>query len=321
MIRPYRSGDEASFIQAWNAAMPADGITERVLIQRILTDPNFDPDGLLIAVQEDSIVGGLVALTRQTPMAGTDLEPDTGWITAFFVRPEFRQQGIAAALITAAEEFFKTRQRTTIYFASYAPNYFVPGIDRHAYPAGAAWLERQGFSVLYQCAAMDRNLVGFEIPDDVRAVEQARRAEGYVVEPLTLPYVFPVIAFTDQEFDPDWTRAIRDALRAGVPARQILIARKQEQIVGFCLYGGYDGIGDRFGPFGVAQSLRGTGLGKVLLYRCLEQMRWDGLHGAWFLWTGEKEPAGHLYRRAGFSVTRRFDVMIKNLGSTRGGSR
>jgi GNAT superfamily N-acetyltransferase len=313
MIRTYRGGDERGWIAAWNAAMPADGITEGVLINRILTDANFDPEGLLIAEEDGQIVGGLVAIVRRLPLSGTDLEPDSGWITAFFVHPDFRERGVGHALLQAADQFFVARQRSTVYFASYAPNYFVPGIDRNTYPAGAHLLEAVGFSTLYQCVAMDRNLVGFQIPEDVRALEAARREEGYMVEPLTLPYVAAVIAFNEREFDPDWTRAIRDALKTGVPLSHILIARRGDEVVGFCLYGGYDGVGDRFGPFGVAESLRGTGLGKVLLYRCLEQMRWEGLHGAWFLWTGEKEPAGRLYVRAGFSVTRRFDVMKKQI--------
>jgi len=50
-------------------------------------------------------------------------------------------------------------------------------------------------------------------------------------------------------------------------------------------------------------------LGKILLYRCLEQMRSQGMHGAWFLWTGLEEPAGHLYTRVGFHVSRTFAVM------------
>jgi mycothiol synthase len=59
--------------------------------------------------------------------------------------------------------------------------------------------------------------------------------------------------------------------------------------------------------------MQGKGLGKILLYDCLALMRAQGLHGAWFLWTGEQSPAGHLYRKAGFHVTRRFDIMSKPL--------
>lgn len=313
MIRPYQSGDEAALIRTWNHSLPQDGITEKGFINRILTDVNFDPEGLIIAENDGQIVGGLLAIVRKTPMSGTDLEADTGWITAFFVHPGHRHQGVGQALMAEADQFFRKHGRSTVYFASYAPHYFVPGIDREVYPSGAELLEKNGFKKLYQCAAMDKNLVGFEIPDDVHAVEAARRKEGYVVENLTLPYLYQVIDFNQREFDPDWTRAIRDALKSGVPMSHVFICRHGDRVVGFCIYGGYDGVGERFGPFGVAESLRGTGLGKVLLYRCLEQMRHDGLHGAWFLWTGEREPAGHLYRRAGFTVSRRFDVMKKVL--------
>lgn len=313
MIRPYRSGDESALIRVWNQSLPKDGLSEKIFINRILTDVNFDPEGLLIAEDHGQIVGGLVAIVRKTPMSGTDLEPDTGWITAFFVHPDDRHKGLGEVLMQEADQFFRKHGRSTIYFASYAPNYFVPGIDREAYPSGAGLLEKSGFKKLYQCAAMDKSLVGFEIPDDVRAVEAARQKEGYVVENLTLPYIFSVIDFNQREFDPDWTRAIRDALKNGVPMSNVLICRQGDRLVGFSIYGGYDGVGERFGPFGVAESLRGTGLGKVLLYRSLEQMHHDGLHGAWFLWTGEREPAGHLYRRAGFTVSRRFDVMKKVL--------
>ncbi len=34
----------------------------------------------------------------------------------------------------------------------------------------------------------------------------------------------------------------------------------------------------------------------------------EGLHGAWFLWTGEKSSAGYLYKKVGFQVTCRFHV-------------
>ncbi|MCY0879044.1 MAG: GNAT family N-acetyltransferase [Firmicutes bacterium] len=313
MIRTFRSTDAAAWIACWNQAMPQDGISERIFLNRVLTDVNFDREGVLVAEEGGRIVGGLIAVVRSTPMMGTDLEPESGWITAFFVHPDYRRRGIGHALLEAADKYFLARGRQQIYFASYAPNYFVPGLDRAQYPIAAHLLESHGFRTLYQAVAMDKNLVGFAIPDEVRDLEARRRGEGYLVEPLTLPFVAAVLEFTQREFDPDWTRAIREAIKAGVPMSHTLIARRQDVVVGFALYGGYDGVAERFGPFGVASSLRGTGLGKILLYRCLEQMRQEGLHGAWFLWTGENEPAGHLYRRAGFSVTRRFDIMKKTL--------
>jgi GNAT superfamily N-acetyltransferase len=75
------------------------------------------------------------------------------------------------------------------------------------------------------------------------------------------------------------------------------------------MHGTFDSVDERFGPFGVLEEMRGTGLGKVLLHLVLERMRARRAHSAWFLWTGEQSPAGHLYRRSGFTTTRVFRVM------------
>ena len=69
------------------------------------------------------------------------------------------------------------------------------------------------------------------------------------------------------------------------------------------------GVDERFGPFGVLEEMRGTGLGKVLLHLVLERMRARRAHSAWFLWTGAETAAGVLYLRTGFDVTRTFTVL------------
>lgn len=64
--------------------------------------------------------------------------------------------------------------------------------------------------------------------------------------------------------------------------------------------------------FGVDPEQRGTGLGKILLHLAMTMMRAEGLHSSWFLWTGEASPAGRLYTKAGYEITRRFHVMRKS---------
>ncbi|MCL6547468.1 MAG: GNAT family N-acetyltransferase [Alicyclobacillus sp.] len=312
-IRHYRSGDERAVVELWNWACPKDPIDMSVFVRRVLADPNFDPEGLILAESEGRLTGVLLALVRKLPLSGSDLEPDNGWITAFFTHPEYRRQGVAADMLAAADAFFRARGRKRVFFSSYAPNYFIPGVDPVAYPDGRRWLEKAGFRVLYSPVAMDKNLVGYEYPEDVRALEQARQAEGYTFEFLTPSHLHAVIRFNDELFNPDWARAIREAVAHGCPLERVLIARRDDRIAGFCMYGAYDGVAERFGPFGVDPELRGTGLGKILLYKCLHVMRAAGLHNAWFLWTGETSPAGKLYLRAGFEVTRRFDVMCRDL--------
>ncbi len=311
MIRHYEGGDEQAIVALWNRAMPADPVTLPLIVRRVLTDPNFDPEGVIVWEENGEVAGFLLAVVRQLPMAGTNLEPEDGWITAFAVAPESRGRGAGSAMLTAADEFFHKRGRRRVSFSPYAPNYFLPGIDPAEYPAGKGLLEKAGFRTLHQAVAMDKELVGFRYPDDVREAERRLQDDGYVFERLTLPHLTALVRFNQEFFGPDWARAVRGGVAGSLALDRFLIARRGRDIAGFCMYGLYDGIAERFGPFGVHPQLQGIGLGKVLLYRCLEAMRGDGLHTAWFLWTGETSPAGHLYRRAGFHVSRRFEIMRK----------
>ncbi|MCY0909486.1 MAG: GNAT family N-acetyltransferase [Sulfobacillus thermotolerans] len=314
IIRPYQPGDDRALIDVWNRAAPYDGMTEERWRRKVLLDANFNPQGLLVAVQGAQIVGFVLAVVRRLPLYGQDLEPHNGWITAFGVDPHFRRQHIATALFSEAYEFFLRQGRSHVFFASYAPHYFVPGLDAVVYPEAQQFFQREGFRLLYTAAAMDKSLVTFRVDPDVRAVEKRLMEKGYTFQTLSTTTIWPLLRFVEQEFDPDWLRAVREGLSSGVPDSRIMIARGDAgDVAGFAMFGGYDDIGERFGPFGVAKDLRGTGLGKVLLYRTLERMQQGGHHTAWFLWTGEHEPAGHLYRRAGFSVTRRFHVLVKDV--------
>lgn len=314
IIRTYRGGDEASIVACWNRACPRETISEAVFVKRVLCDANFASEGLFVAERNGVVIGFVLTIMRRVPMLGTDLEPHNGWITAFAVDPDYHGHGVGQALFRSALAYLRENGRRVVSFSDYAPNYFVPGLDRATYPRAAAFLAAQGFEKLYTCAAMDMNLVLFEIPDDVRATKEQREAEGYIFEHLTPARVAETIAFATDAFHADWGRAVREGVAAGVSYDQFLLAINPEgSVVGFAMFGGYDGIPERFGPFGVADSERGKGLGKVLLYLTLDVMRQKGLHNSWFLWTGEQSPAGHLYRRAGFHVTRHFDIMRKRL--------
>lgn len=312
--RHYRSGDEQDIVALWNTSLRKDPITQKRFRNLVLLDANFDPAGLRIACAGDLLIGCCYAIRRQLPMHGTELEPDNGWIPWLFVSPSYRKQGVGSRLLQEATEFLKEKNRKNVFFSSYAPNYILPGMDEAAYPEGYQFLLKHGFAIQYSPVAMDYSLVGYEIPSDVKALKQQRIDEGYTFGFALDKDLVELIQFAAAAFNPDWGRAIREGILQGMPLTQILVARDKEQVlVGFCLYGGYEGVRERFGPFGVDPKRQGTGLGKILLYDCLAAKRAEGLHGSWFLWTGETSPAGRLYKRVGFKVSRQFHVMRKSL--------
>ncbi|MEU8357234.1 GNAT family N-acetyltransferase [Nonomuraea sp. NPDC048882] len=307
-VRPFQSGDETSLVDAWNRSMPADPTTSGWFRDCVLLDPNFDPEGLRMAVDGDDVVGCAYAVRRLIPLApGTDLEPDTGWIPFFFVVPEHRGGGLGRRLVGEAVGFLERLGRTKVDFSSYTPNYVLPGADAELYPDGHRLLEELGFMTLYSPVAMDRALVGYRTPPEVDELRRAREREGYVFRSPTAGELPELIRYAADVFNPDWGEAIRQHR----DPERIVIAKK-DHIVGFALYAAYRGIPERFGPFGVDPGQRGTGLGKILLHLTMTRMRAEGLHSSWFLWTGATSPAGHLYTKAGYEITRKFHVMRRS---------
>jgi len=312
-LRGYQRGDEDAVLALWRLCLPTDPIERDVFVARILLDVNFERDGFIVAEAGDDVVGFLYTAVRSTPMYRDDFERDDGWTTVFFVHPDWRRRGIGRALLRAAEEFVRVRGRTALAISPYAPHYFWPGPDVERHAAAAALLTVSGFSVIEEPVAMDISLVGFTAPEDVARLREQRLGDGYTIDALERHDIVAVLDFAFEHFGADWARAIRDALARGVGRHHVLTARQGGAVVGFCLWGGYDHVAERFGPFGVHPDLRGVGLGKLLLYDCLTRMQASGLHTAYFMWTGEDDPAGHLYRRAGFQVTRRFQVFRRTL--------
>ncbi|WP_157246489.1 GNAT family N-acetyltransferase [Nonomuraea typhae] len=309
-IRAFAAADVPSLIDCWNLSLPADPTTPAWLRDSVLLDPNFDPEGLRVAVAGGRVVGCAYAVRRLTPLApGTGLEPESGWIPFFFVAPGHRGSGLGRRLLGEALAFLRGHGRTRVDFASYTPNYVLPGADAELYPAGFALLEKVGFTALYSPVAMDRTLVGYACPPDVHVLREKRESEGYGFRRPSDGELPELIRFAADAFNPDWGEAIRHH----TSPERILIAKFRDKVVGFSAYAAYRGIPERFGPFGVDPGERGTGLGTILLHLTMTAMRAEGLHSSWFLWTGETGPAARLYTRAGYAVTRRFHVMRRGV--------
>lgn len=310
----FQVGCGDALAEAWTRSAPGDPITADRFRKLVLLDVNFDPAGLRIAWDGDEVIGAAYAVRRKVAMVGDDLEPGRGWIPFFFVDPAHRRRGVGRKLLTEALDWLRENGRSEADFSSYTPNYILPGLDAERYPAAAALLESLGFSTLYRAAAMDLPVTGHDIPAKVRDRIADLTAKGYRFSSPAADELVPLIELANEQFNADWGRVIRETAAAGALPDRIIVAREPGTgIVGWGMCAAYENVIDRFGPFGVVTRQRGLGLGEVLLHLCLERMRALGAHHAWFLWTGEDSPAGHLYRKTGFTVTRRFDVMRAEL--------
>ena len=309
-IRGYRCEDEAALIALWNAALPLDLVDARTFRRKVLLDPNFARDWLLVAEAEGELVGFCLCLIRRVPHDGVGLEPTRGWITAFGVHPDRRRRGIGAALLEAAFELLPVAGREEILIAPHTPNYFVPGVDEVAYAEGLCFLLKRGFEVISRPLSMDASIV---LLDYAPYAERKARlaAAGVEVRHLRPNEAPALIEFLRDHVNPDWARHARelltDATKGLADCDQFVIALSGGEIVGYCQF-----EGEHFGPFGVRDDMQGRGIGTVLLADCLQTMRTRGLHNAWVLWTSD-EAAQKVYARFGFHETRRFSVLRKRL--------
>lgn len=310
-IRPYRDADFFDVLQAWEESMGLDAPSSADFRRRVLLDGNRCPESLMVAEADGAVAGFLLALILRRPIEKTGLLTRRGFITAFGVRPEFRRRGVGSALLEQAEGFFRDRGRTEIAVAPYPPNYFIPGVDTVHYGEAAAFLRGRGFVPHGEALAMDASIGQFALPSELRQGEIRLRDAGIKVTLLPENRLCSFLEFMESVMPGDWVETARFLLRFTPPDRgfwpNLLVALDGEKIVG---YGQFEG--EHFGPFGVAETHQGRGIGTVLLARTLLQMRRCGHHAAYVLWTGERAAQG-VYGRLGFRITRRFLLMKKTL--------
>ncbi len=310
MVRGYKSRDERQLFAVWNVSLPYDPIDQRTFHRKVLIDPNFEPDWLLVAEVDGKIVGLCLCLIRRMPMEKVGMELERGWITAFAVHPEWRHKGIGTALIERAMELFSDANRSEILISPYTPNYFVPGVDERNYAVGLDFLLKRGFEIIARPISMDANIVLFDYGSYAER-EQKLRGQGIEVRNLQPHEIPDLMAFLKAHMPSDWVRHARELLlditKGLGDYDQFVVAWHKGEIVGYCQF-----EGEHFGPYGVRSDMQGRGIGTVLMAKCLETMRRKGHHNAWVLWTSE-ETAQKVYNRFGFKETRRFAVLRKRI--------
>ena len=315
-VRGYRCADEADLLRIWNDALVRDPIDVATFRRKVLLDPNFAGADLHVAEIEGALAGFCLSLRRRVPMEAPAIDDgERAWITAFGVAPGHRRQGLGAALLDAACSRLAAAGCTSVACAPYVPNYFVPGVDVEAYAEGLSFLINRGFVELDRPISMDTDLVRLDVAPHL-AREAELLARGIEVRCLHACEIPRLLELLKTHMPPDWVRHARKILHevaAGESGfEQFTVAARtrpdgEQEFVGYCQFDG-----EHFGPFGVIEALQGQGIGTILLGRCLQTMQRHGHHGAWVLWTSDHS-GQHVYRRFGFTPTRRFAVLRREL--------
>lgn len=283
-ITPFAEADTEEVVHCWNTLGPRHSLchpmTPAKLAQLVLTRPWFVPEGFLLARDARGIAGGIVI--------GQDAAtPAMALIQGLFDRGGDPGPGARAAL-AAGLEWARARGAATIRTGHLA------SVDSHDLRRLEFWWQHR-FVVpgSYDCVIdqqiaatnvfMRCDLKRFAIPPAIRALEAELGRRGYTVAPAAGPQAAAVAAAAMP-----FARSLAKALATASPLEAVFLAvDNQGTPVGGALasqpgaptgwpeYGCECGL---FGPIGVATAHRG-GLGKVLLFRTLGQLRdWQCAH-------------------------------------------
>lgn len=298
-------------IDLWNQELHADTMNVDTFSALVLGDVNFNKNLFLLAVKEENLLGFIWAVKRRYPYLERGLEPHRGYIVSQAVNKEYQNQGIATALLKKVESQMKAEGTEEVTLGAYSPNYLFPGVDKNNYTNAISFYSNQGYISKGAAVSMNQTLIDYTYPKAVLKQKQKLEQQGYKFLKFDYKDSTELLDFLITNFGSGWMSNVKESLkRMDAPETLIICRNKQDEIVGYCQRA-IDGHPDRFGPFGVDESLRGLGLGSVLFNEMLHDMTKRGIHHVYFLWTGGR--AQLMYERQGMSAYREYELMRKML--------
>lgn len=304
-IRPYKVEDFEPVICLWNRCLERDPISKADFQTKVLNDENFSEHGAFVVEVDNKVSGFLLAIFRRVPLSGVGMQEDTGWITIFFVDPKCRREGIGNRLFESAEAYLRANGKKKVVVSSYVPYYFIPGVDVDSYEEAFNLLKNRGYKTLTEQYGMSVDLLDFKPNAEYPTILQRLADEKIEVTYFAPKYTHKLLSFLETEFPGDWAYVIRNRIRKGLDEKDLVIAIREDEVVGYCQVDG-----EHFGPFGVHSSLRGKGLGTALIIKAILYAKSKGIRHLWLAWTGAVD---FYSRKAGFKVIRKNAIMKKEL--------
>jgi len=305
-FRTYHGDDEEQIVPLWNLCMVRDPTTQEKFRQKILLDENFDPLGSFIAELGKRIIGFSLAIRRRYPLYGIGLEEETGWVTVLFVHPDHRRKGVGTELLTRAEAFLQRNGVKQVLISPYTPNYIIPGVDIDAYADGHQFFQTSGYKRMQKVYSMGRSLLDFYPSEELNERCKKLKAQGISITLFESRYTVALLEFLRRDYPGDLFRLALQRLRSSSECDEILLAVKEDEVIGFSHF-----EGEHFGPFAIAPSFGGRGIGTCLYYHTALHMKEKGRRNLWLAWT-----TGHakdFYHKMGLRVLRRHEIMKKVL--------
>lgn len=218
------------------------------------------------------------------------------WIGMFAVEPAARRQGIATALYGHAARGWPAAIASSEVLAIPC-NYFNPGLDPR-YTEALCFVEKMGYKRFRDCVNMRGELLK---PFDTTAEEKRLAAEKVEIRRARRDDDPLLDAFFAANFGEDWRGEAALAMINDPIA--LHLALRDGRIIAFSGHSSQNREWGFFGPMGTAPQARGLGLGRVLLWHCLNDLHAAGHRACLIPWVG---PISFYQQWAGCRVERVF---------------
>jgi mycothiol synthase len=208
----------------------------------------------------------------------------TGHVDLLAVDPEQRRRGIGRALTVRVEGALAELGAAAVELAGNAPYYAWPGIDVRYTPAVCA-----AMALGYQFQQAAWNMTADLSHGDVSGLRPTAPAErrladrGITVRRATHDDLPALADFARTTFSAGWAGEIIHSVGRDHAGCHIAVTAGGE-ILGFAAYG--SSRPSWFGPMGTAPAAQGTGIGSVLLRRCLADQKAAGHDRVQIGWVG-----------------------------------
>ncbi|MFE9916219.1 GNAT family N-acetyltransferase [Micromonospora sp. NPDC005553] len=237
----------------------------------------------------------------------SSVETGIGHVDLVAVLADQRRRGVGRALLQRAERVLADRGATEVLLAGNPPYYAWPGIDVRYTPAvcAALALGYQQDRTAWNMTA-DLSYDGSPALRSTEATERRLADQGITVRRAELADLPALAAFARSTFGGTWDGELAGSVgRADAGCH---LAERDGEVLGFAAYG--SSRPSWFGPMGTAPAAEGSGIGGVLLRRCLRDQRAAGLDRAQIGWVG---PVPFYSGSAGARIERVFFLYRRTL--------
>lgn len=255
-------------------ALPFDTFSPALLDEKLFFNPfpGRDTYHTLLAEVDGQAVGMLQHVMRPGDQQA--------WLGLFAVVSSHRRQGIGRRLFETARTAWIEHGIQTVEVLTIPNNYFVAGIDPRYTPA-VCFVERLGFERTKETANMRANL---DASFDTSADETRLAGEGITIRRARTDDRERFERFFAQYFGEGWLRETELEMQRTPPAVHLALAG--DDIIAFAGHSAINREWGHFGPMGTADAARGRGIGRVLLLRCMADLKAAGHATAVIPWIG-----------------------------------